>query len=97
MASALNEVASPRLFRRELEYRLLEELADDDPLIVATACITLGRLGSRAAAAGLEALAAHSDPRISQAARVARRRIPGPPTVLPPEKPPGGRRGDSRE
>jgi HEAT repeat protein len=81
VARALNEVAGHRLFRRELEYSLLVELGDDDPSIVATACITLGRLGSRAAAPELEALAAHADPRIAEAARVARRRIPGPPAA----------------
>jgi HEAT repeat protein len=80
VARALNEVGAHRLFRRELEYSLIEELDGDDPLILAMACVTLGRLGSRAAAPELEALAEHSDPRVVEAARLALRRIAAPPS-----------------
>jgi hypothetical protein len=53
------------------------------------ACTTLGRLGSRVAAAELEALSAHADPRIAEAARLARRRIPGPPAGPATARAPG--------
>ena len=79
MARAINEVAAHRLFRRELELSLVEQLNLADPDLVAMACGALGRLGSRAGVRQLASLSDHPDERIASAARNARQQIFGRP------------------